>query len=226
PTSVQIDPQAAPATDSLIEQTPLETGPDSLIATETPAAEHEGLDEQPVARSSENLQAENPTAEVNAPSAQLGPADSESISLFPAADSSSLANPSLWPDPGRAENPDLVGRAQRPAESIEMRSLGQADAFEPTMAQVPQVSDSPEARERLDLQDSRQQGLTDVSTASTKDDLIAIVSRAGLLWVETSPQEESYDLPTGPLTRPVRERKPRAPVSSEPLVQVETRPGA
>ena len=62
--------------------------------------------------------------------------------------------------------------------------------------------------------------------ASTKEELIAIVSQAGLQWVETEARAETYELPIQPIVRPVRERMPRPALSSEPLVQVETRPGA
>lgn len=62
--------------------------------------------------------------------------------------------------------------------------------------------------------------------AATKEELVAIVSQAGLQWVETDARAATYELPTEPIIRPVRERKPSVAASSEPLVQVETRPGS
>jgi ribonuclease E len=59
-------------------------------------------------------------------------------------------------------------------------------------------------------------------TTDTKQDLQLIVEQAGLSWVETRPGTESYEI-QAPTVRPVRERKPRAAVSREVLVQVETR---
>jgi len=63
--------------------------------------------------------------------------------------------------------------------------------------------------------------------APDKSDLDSIVSSAGLQWVETKSKQLSLEdgMAAVPAPRPVRVRKPRAVVQSEPLQQVETRPG-
>ena len=63
--------------------------------------------------------------------------------------------------------------------------------------------------------------------APDKPDLDSIVSSAGLQWVETKSKQLSLEdgMAAVPAPRPVRVRKPRAVVQSEPLQQVETRPG-
>ncbi|MFO0461943.1 MAG: hypothetical protein ACK50I_22535, partial [Burkholderiales bacterium] len=53
--------------------------------------------------------------------------------------------------------------------------------------------------------------------------LQSVVEQAGLQWVQTAPAaQEAEPEPIVPVERAPRVRKPRAPVASEPLVQVET----
>jgi ribonuclease E len=53
--------------------------------------------------------------------------------------------------------------------------------------------------------------------------LQSVVAQAGLQWVQTAPAAiEAEPEPIAPVQRAPRVRKPRAPVASEPLVQVET----
>jgi ribonuclease E len=53
--------------------------------------------------------------------------------------------------------------------------------------------------------------------------LQSVVEQAGLQWVQTAPTAlEAEPEPIAPVQRAPRVRKPRAPVASEPLVQVET----
>ncbi len=195
------------------------------------------------------LSAEEPVAQT-LPAATPAVVAADASTLRDNASSSTVATEPALPLAARTAPADAIVAAEQASLPLEqnapapvqatptstvapvVREFAQPEPHPAELAQVAQASPTPEPTDASTVDSPPQPtGTSAISQpilvpAATKEELVAIVSQAGLQWIETDARAETYELPTQPIVRPVRERKPRPAASSEPLVQVETRPGS
>lgn len=194
------------------------------VAADEPAATIDTAAAEPAAPQA----AEAPQAEpvVAAPVADTAPQTPQPVQTEPAP-AATLQAPALAAEPAATAPAEAAPVATAPVEAAPVETPAEpAQVAAPVEAETPaavqpEKTPEPVARSADAIRVPTQAAAT--ATGALHD----VLDAAGLTWVETDPERHAQtQMRIAAAAAPVRlgrERKPVAPVSSEPLVQVETR---
>jgi ribonuclease E len=202
---VDTEPLQAAAAEPVMTESPTRTGSDapSAVAEASPAT---GPVESPQPESA------TPAADTSAVSV---PAVADAPAVAEAAPEPTLTAPAPASSEATAPAPVAAPVAAPPErEPVAVQPAG--FAAQPTSGQA-EPADVPSPSASLPSEPVQPVATTDA------DALKSVIEQAGLQWVQTTAAPSAPEPEAAPAPRPARVRRPRQPVASEPLMQVETR---